>query len=132
MSLTAQFSTPAVHRVVYADNFCPFALDIRYAMGIKGRDLTERSLVEMKRLGYGPGLACGAVAAGGTLGFLIPPSTGFVIYAILTEESIGRLFMAGVLPGLLMTALDCCMFEQHVDATPPSHSVALAASSFAC
>ena len=63
------------------------------------------ALPEMKRLGYGPGLACGAVAAGGTLGFLIPPSTGFVIYAILTEESIGRLFMAGVLPGLLLTAL---------------------------
>jgi tripartite ATP-independent transporter DctM subunit len=63
------------------------------------------ALPEMKRLGYGPGLATGAVAAGGTLGFLIPPSTGFVIYAILTEESIGRLFMAGVLPGLLLMAL---------------------------
>jgi tripartite ATP-independent transporter DctM subunit len=63
------------------------------------------ALPEMKRLGYGPGLACGALAAGGTLGFLIPPSTGFVIYAILTEESIGRLFMAGVLPGLLLTGL---------------------------
>jgi len=63
------------------------------------------ALPEMKRLGYGPSLSTGAVAAGGTLGFLIPPSTGFVIYAILTEESIGRLFMAGVLPGLLLTAL---------------------------
>ncbi len=63
------------------------------------------ALPEMKRLGYGAGLSTGAVAAGGTLGFLIPPSTGFVIYAILTEESIGRLFMAGILPGLLMTCL---------------------------
>lgn len=63
------------------------------------------ALPEMKRFGYAPGLATGAVAAGGTLGFLIPPSTGFVIYAILTEESIGRLFMAGILPGLLMSAL---------------------------
>ncbi|MCB1336065.1 MAG: TRAP transporter large permease [Maritimibacter sp.] len=63
------------------------------------------ALPEMKRLGYGAGLSTGAVAAGGTLGFLIPPSTGFVIYAILTEESIGRLFMAGILPGLLMMAL---------------------------
>jgi tripartite ATP-independent transporter DctM subunit len=63
------------------------------------------ALPEMKRLGYGPGLSTGAIAAGGTLGFLIPPSTGFVIYAILTEESIGRLFMAGVVPGLLLTAL---------------------------
>jgi len=63
------------------------------------------ALPEMKRLGYGAGLSTGAIAAGGTLGFLIPPSTGFVIYAILTEESIGRLFMAGILPGLLMTAM---------------------------
>jgi tripartite ATP-independent transporter DctM subunit len=63
------------------------------------------ALPEMRRLGYGNGLATGAIAAGGTLGFLIPPSTGFVIYAILTEESIGRLFMAGILPGILMMAL---------------------------
>lgn len=63
------------------------------------------ALPEMKRLGYGDGLSTGSIAAGGTLGFLIPPSTGFVIYAILTEESIGRLFMAGILPGLLLTAL---------------------------
>lgn len=63
------------------------------------------ALPEMKRLGYGPGLSTGSIAAGGTLGFLIPPSTGFAIYAILTEESIGRLFMAGILPGMLMMSL---------------------------
>ncbi|WP_108661317.1 TRAP transporter large permease [Acuticoccus kandeliae] len=63
------------------------------------------ALPQMKRLGYGDALATGSVAAGGTLGFLIPPSTGFVIYAILTEESIGRLFMAGILPGILLAAL---------------------------
>ncbi|MBB4351625.1 TRAP transporter large permease [Aliirhizobium cellulosilyticum] len=63
------------------------------------------ALPEMKRLGYADGLATGAVAAGGTLGFLIPPSTGFVLYAILTEQSIGRLFMAGILPGLLLMVL---------------------------
>ena len=61
------------------------------------------SLPEMKRFGYHDGLATGAIAAGGTLGILIPPSAGFVVYAILTEESIGRLFMAGVLPGLMLT-----------------------------
>lgn len=65
----------------------------------------KAALPEMKRFGYSDRLATGAVAAGGTLGFLIPPSTGFVIYAILTEESIGQLFMAGILPGLLLTAL---------------------------
>ncbi len=60
---------------------------------------------EMRRYRYGARLATGSIAAGGTLGILIPPSTGFVIYAVLTEESIGRLFMAGVLPGLLLTTL---------------------------
>ncbi|MFK7876293.1 MAG: TRAP transporter large permease [Paracoccaceae bacterium] len=63
------------------------------------------SLPEMQRYKYDNGLATGAVAAGGTLGILIPPSAGFVVYAILTEESIGRLFMAGVLPGLLLTLM---------------------------
>lgn len=60
------------------------------------------SLREMDRFDYDPRLSTGVVAAGGTLGILIPPSTGFVIYAILTEQSIGRLFLAGVLPGLLL------------------------------
>ncbi len=63
------------------------------------------ALPEMKRFGYRPSLATGAIAAGGTLGILIPPSAAFVVYALLTDESIGRLFMAGVFPGLLMTAL---------------------------
>jgi tripartite ATP-independent transporter DctM subunit len=60
------------------------------------------SLAEMKRFDYDDRLSTGVVAAGGTLGILIPPSTGFVIYAILAQESIGRLFLAGVLPGLLL------------------------------
>lgn len=60
------------------------------------------ALGEMDRFDYDPRLSTGVVAAGGTLGILIPPSTGFVIYAILTEQSIGRLFLAGVLPGLLL------------------------------
>ncbi|MGE0746378.1 MAG: TRAP transporter large permease [Rhodospirillales bacterium] len=63
------------------------------------------ALPEMRRYRYDPRLATGVIAAGGTLGILIPPSTGFAIYAILTEQSIGRLFLAGVLPGLLLTAL---------------------------
>ena len=50
------------------------------------------SLPEMKRFGYDPRLSTGCVAAGGTLGILIPPSTGFIVYAILTETSIGKLF----------------------------------------
>tara|TARA_Y100000588_G_scaffold171629_1_gene185538 strand:+ start:802 stop:2106 length:1305 start_codon:yes stop_codon:yes gene_type:complete len=63
------------------------------------------ALPEMRRYKYGSRLSTGCIAAGGTLGILIPPSTGFVIYAILTEESIGRLFLAGILPGLLLTVL---------------------------
>ena len=63
------------------------------------------ALPEMKRYGYHPRLATGCVAAGGTLGILIPPSTGFIIYALLTEESIGQLFLAGVFPGIVLTGL---------------------------
>lgn len=63
------------------------------------------ALAEMDRFNYSPRLSTGVVAAGGTLGILIPPSTGFVIYAILTQQSIGRLFMAGVLPGILLLTL---------------------------
>ncbi|MGH8741849.1 MAG: TRAP transporter large permease subunit, partial [Burkholderiales bacterium] len=63
------------------------------------------SLPEMRRYNYDPRLATGVIAAGGTLGILIPPSTVLVVYALLTEESIGRLFLAGFLPGLLLTAL---------------------------
>jgi len=62
-------------------------------------------LPEMRRYAYDPRLATGVVAAGGTLGILIPPSTVLVVYALLTEESIGRLFLAGFLPGLLLTGL---------------------------
>lgn len=63
------------------------------------------ALPEMQRYRYDNALATGSIAAGGTLGILIPPSAGFVVYAILTEVSIGRLFMAGVLPGILLSGL---------------------------
>jgi len=63
------------------------------------------ALSEMDQFNYDPKLSTGAVAAGGTLGILIPPSTGFVVYAILTEQSIGRLFLGGILPGLLLLLL---------------------------
>lgn len=63
------------------------------------------ALPQMKRFRYDDSLSTGVIAAGGTLGILIPPSAGFIVYSILTEESIGRLFMAGVLPGMILTAL---------------------------
>ena len=63
------------------------------------------TLPEMKRYNYKPELATGVVAAGGSLGILIPPSVIFIVYGILTEQSIGRLFMAGILPGLILILL---------------------------
>jgi C4-dicarboxylate transporter DctM subunit len=63
------------------------------------------ALPEMKKFKYNPKLATGCVAAGGTIGILIPPSIVLVVYAILTEESIGKLFMAGFIPGLLEAGL---------------------------
>ena len=59
------------------------------------------ALPELKRFGYAGSLSTGALAAGGTLGIMIPPSVPLVIYAILTQESIGKLFMAAVLPGII-------------------------------
>src|SRR3954463_4236355 len=59
------------------------------------------TLPELRRYGYSGSLATGALAAGGTLGIMIPPSVPLVIYAILTQESIGKLFMAAVIPGVI-------------------------------
>ncbi len=63
------------------------------------------TLPEMKKYHYKDSLATGVVAAGGSLGILIPPSVIFIIYGIMTEQSIGKLFMAGILPGILLTVL---------------------------
>lgn len=60
---------------------------------------------EMEKQGYNKRLALGVTAAGGTLGILIPPSIPMILYGILTETSIGKLFIAGILPGLMMTVL---------------------------
>lgn len=63
------------------------------------------TLPEMKKYNYDPALATGCVASAGSLAILIPPSTVLIIYGILTEESIGKLFAAGILPGLLLSTL---------------------------
>ncbi|HEY0878939.1 MAG TPA: TRAP transporter large permease subunit, partial [Zeimonas sp.] len=62
------------------------------------------SVDEMRRFGYRDSDACGAVAAGGTLGILIPPSIPMIVYGIVAEQSIGKLFIAGIVPGLIMMA----------------------------
>ncbi|HWH40039.1 MAG TPA: TRAP transporter large permease [Usitatibacter sp.] len=65
----------------------------------------KMGIPEMRRRGYPDDVACGSICAGGTLGILIPPSITFILYGIATETSIGRLFLAGVMPGLLLTGL---------------------------
>src|SRR3954466_15339704 len=72
----------------------------------------------MKKFGYSDALATGAIAAGGTLGILIPPSTIMVIYGIMTGTSIGKLFAAGILPGILATVL-LCFAVQYVTGRDP-------------
>lgn len=63
------------------------------------------ALPEMKKYNYDTKLATGTVAAGGALAVLIPPSSGFIIYGIITGESIGKLFIAGVIPGIILSCL---------------------------
>ena len=65
----------------------------------------KMGIPEMRQRGYPADLATGAIAAGGTLGILIPPSITMIVYGISTETSIGRLFIAGLLPGLMLTGL---------------------------
>jgi C4-dicarboxylate transporter DctM subunit len=78
---------------------------------------------EMKRYDYDETLATSCIAAGGTLGILIPPSLGFIMYGILTEESIGKLFMAGIFPGILLALLFVAVIRlntiRHPMAGPP-------------
>ncbi len=63
------------------------------------------TLAEFEKLGYDRSLAMGSLAGAGTLGFLIPPSLIMIVYAILAEVSIGKMFMAGILPGLLLAGI---------------------------
>jgi C4-dicarboxylate transporter, DctM subunit len=65
------------------------------------------AIPEMTKRGYPNGLATGAIVAGGTLGILIPPSVTLILYGIATETSIGRLFLGGVVPGIMVTLLFC-------------------------
>ena len=82
----------------------------------------------MKKLGYADYLSTGVIAAGGTLGIMIPPSTIMVIYGIVTETHIGKLFAAGVVPGLLcaglLMAAVAVIIRRHPDAGPAGQRVA--------
>lgn len=65
----------------------------------------KMGIPEMRKRGYPDEIATGSICAGGTLGILIPPSITFILYGIATETSIGRLFLAGIVPGIMLTAL---------------------------
>jgi tripartite ATP-independent transporter DctM subunit len=65
----------------------------------------KMGIPEMQKRGYPDGVAAGSIAAGGTLGILIPPSVTMIVYGIATETSIGRLFLSGILPGVMLTML---------------------------
>src|SRR5881227_4005868 len=65
----------------------------------------KMGIPEMRKRGYPDDVATGSICAGGTLGILIPPSITFILYGIATETSIGRLFLAGVMPGIMLTGL---------------------------
>ncbi len=86
------------------------------------------ALPEMKKYGYDDSLATGCLAAGGTLGILIPPSLGFILFGLLTEQSIAKLYLAGILPGLLLTGLfmvTCHIVARYKPSTysPPAFSL---------
>ncbi len=70
-----------------------------------GVTMASVALPEMRKQGYDPAFSCASLACGGTLGVLIPPSLSFIIYAIITESSTGQLFMAGVVPGLMLSGM---------------------------
>lgn len=69
--------------------------------------MTQVALPEMRRVGYDAGLSAGVVAAGGTLGIMIPPSVMFILYAILTDTDVASLFIAGIVPGLIAIVFYC-------------------------
>lgn len=82
--------------------------------------MTKVALPEMRRAGYPEGLSTGVIASGGTLGILIPPSVVLAIYAYLTEQDVGLLFMAGLVPGLLAVVMYmlCVRLAWHRDLPP--------------
>ena len=85
------------------------------------------AMPEMRKKGYDDKLSCGSVAAGGTLGVLIPPSTMFIIYGISAEQSIGKLFSAGIFPGILCAVIMMATIDLWVklkpDAAPPREKI---------
>ncbi len=87
------------------------------------------ALPEMRKNGYSPSLATGTLAAGGTLGIMIPPSIALLLYALITEQSVGDMFIAGIVPGILGLVLYCVAIAVnvalHPDLARPGESTTL-------
>jgi len=84
---------------------CGFFASICGSTSATAATIGKIALPEMKRFKYSTTLATGCVASAGTLGILIPPSTIFLVYGIMTEQSIGKLFVAGIVPGIILAFL---------------------------
>ncbi len=84
---------------------CGFFAAICGSTAATAATIGKIALPEMKRFNYDDTLATGCIASAGTLGILIPPSTIFLVYGIMTEQSIGKLFVAGIIPGIILTIL---------------------------
>lgn len=84
---------------------CGFFAAICGSTAATAATIGKMALPEMKRFNYDDTLATGCMASAGTLGILIPPSTIFLVYGIMTEQSIGKLFVAGIIPGIILTIL---------------------------
>lgn len=86
--------------------------------------MSSVALPEMRRNNYATTLSAGSLAAGGTLGILIPPSMGFIFYSIMTEQSVGKLFVAGIVPGIILTmifmSIIVIMVKRNPTLAPPS------------
>jgi len=82
---------------------CAFFAAISGSATATAATMGRIALPEMKKYHYDDTMATGAVAAAGSLGILIPPSTVFIVYGLLTEQSVGKLFMAGVIPGIILS-----------------------------
>ena len=93
-----------------------------------GATMASVALPEMRRHGYSGALATGTLAAGGTLGILIPPSVILVIYAVITEQSVGKLFLAALLPGLIATLGYAVAIAVYVRLKPEAGPVAAGAA----
>ncbi len=87
---------------------CAFFAAICGSTNATAATMAAVTLPEMKRYDYKAGFATGVVAAGGSLGILIPPSVIFIVYGIMTEQSIGKLFVAGMIPGIILSLLFIC------------------------